>query len=197
MHAPFYCLFLMENFMASISHTEDPVCYLCIRNSWYSISSAQLSIVNNSLLRKFSIAAFVYSATMTFSTHPASLPSCSSTLVSSVSQVQLYFCYYCSYLPLQVGIEFTVVSPGCCILSFVSGYPFLWVFIWLSHCPLPPYRNAPKLIFLEPNLSLRQSFLWITCKPGKRSIVKSVYHQPFFLIFLIERGKHRNEEKMW
>lgn len=176
------------------SHTEDPICYLCIKNSWYSINSVQFSIVNNSLLGKFSIAAFVYSTTITFSTHPASLPSYSSILVSSVSQVWLYFHYYCSYLHLQLVIEFTVVSPDCYILSFVSGYPFLWLCLNVSLRSSPPHRNAPKLIFWEPNLSLRQSFLWITCKPGKRSIAKSLY-QSFFLMFLIGRGKH--EEKMW
>lgn len=84
-----------------------------INNSWYNISSVQPSLVNNSLLKKTSTAAFVYSTTMTFSTHPASLLSCSSILVSCVSQVQLYFCYYCRYMHLQFVIEFTVVSPGC------------------------------------------------------------------------------------
>lgn len=179
--------------MAFRSHTEDPICCLCINNSWYSMSSVQPSLVNNSLLRKNSTAVFVYSATVTFSTHPASLPSCSSILVSCVSQVQLYFCCYCRYMHLQLVIEFTVVSPGCCIPSFVSDYPFLWLFVWLSLYPSPPSRNAHKLIHWEPNPSLRQSFLWITCKPGKRSTVKSLC-LPFFPVFLIESGKH--EEKM-
>lgn len=157
-----------------------------INNSWYNISSVQPSLVNNSLLRKTSTAAFVYSTTMTFSTHPASLLSCSSILISCVSQVQLYFCYYCRYMHLQFVIEFTVVSPGCWAL---------WPTILFSDsssdslCLSPPSRNAPKLICWEPNPSLRQSFLWITCKPGKRFVVKSLY-LPFFLVFLIERGKH-------
>lgn len=140
--------------MASRSGTEAPICYLCVANSLYSVSGVQLSSVNNSLLRKLPIAAFVYSTAATFSTHPASLPSCSSILGSSASQGRLCFCCYCRHLHLQPGIAFAVGSPGCDILSFWSGWPFLRVF-----GSLPFNSPTPKLVFWEPDLSRGQSFV--------------------------------------
>lgn len=173
--------------MAFIFHAEDPICYLHINNSWYSISSVQLSMVNNSLLRKFSITAFVYSTTMTFSTQPASLPSCSSILVSSVSEVQLYFCYYCGYLHLQLGID--------SLWSALTATSWaLWVAILfsesLSDSASLPFTFSQKCseVDILGAESESQLFLRITCKPGKKSIVKSDC-QTFSLSFLIERRK--------
>lgn len=152
-NAPFYRLFLMENFMASISHTDDPICYLCISNSWYSISSVQLSIVNNSLLRKFSIAAFVYATTMTFSTRPASLLLWSHLFLrcNCISAITVVTCLYKlalnSLLPalaavswaLWVAILFSESLSDCLIALYLLTEMLLswyfWSQIWVSDNP--------------------------------------------------------------
>lgn len=105
---------------------------------------------------------------------------------------------FCSHLFLICDCISVIVVFCICNLSLnlLWWALTLWVAILFFESftvSSPSHRSVPKLIFWEPNLSLRQSFLWITCKPERRSTEKSVY-QPFFLMFLKERGKHK--EKM-